>query len=426
MEMRKVFVVDTHRKPLDPVHPGYARRLLSSGKAAVLKRFPFTIVLKAAIEHPQVQPLRVKLDPGSRTTGLAIVNDASGEVVFAAEITHRGRAIKAALDDRRAIRRSRRQRKTRYRKARFANRKNKKKGWIAPSLVSRVANIATWVQRFCKVCKITDISMELVKFDLQKMENPEISGIEYQQGSLAGYETREYLLEKWNRQCSYCGKKDVPLQIEHIYPRANGGTDRLSNLCLACEPCNQAKGIQDINVFLASKPEVLRWILAQAKAPLKDASAVNTTRWILFEQLKALGLSVECGAGGLTKYNRTIRGLPKAHWIDAANVGKSTPEQMSMKDVVPLLITAKGHGSRKMCVPDKYGFPKQHKERQGSYLGYRTGDVVKAVTPKGTFQGRIAIRHRPSFRLGKVDIHPKYMRRVHRADGYEYTHERRP
>jgi hypothetical protein len=214
MEMRKVFVVDTHRKPLDPVHPGYARRLLSSGKAAVLKRFPFTIVLKAAIEHPQVQPLRVKLDPSSRTTGLAIVNDASGEVVFAAEITHRGRAIKAALDDRRAIRRSRRQRKTRYRKARFANRKNKKKGWIAPSLASRVANVVTWVQRFCKVCKITDISMELVKFDLQKMEHPEISGVQYQQGTLAGYEIREYLLEKWNRQCTYCGKKDVPLQVD--------------------------------------------------------------------------------------------------------------------------------------------------------------------------------------------------------------------
>jgi hypothetical protein len=421
--MSKVFVVDRNRVPLDPVHPGYARRLLSSGKAAVLKRFPFTIVLKATIEHPQVQPLHLKLDPGSRTTGVAIVNDVSGEVVFATEITHRGQAIKEALDARRARRRSRRQRKTRYRKAKFQNRR-RQAGWMAPSLASRVANIITWVHRFCKVCNLTNISMELVKFNLQQMENPEISGVQYQQGTLAGYEVRQYLLEKWNRQCSYCGKKDVPLQVEHIHPRANGGTNRISNLCLACEVCNQAKGTRDIKEFLANKPAVLNRILAQAKAPLKDAAAVNTTRWMLFERLKALGLPLECGSGGLTKFNRTTRGLPKAHWIDASCVGKSTPEHISIKEVVPLLIKAMGHGRRKMCVPNKYGFPKQHKERQGSYLGYRTGDIVKAVTPKGTFQGRIAIRYRPSFRLGKGDIHPKYMRRVHRVDGYEYTHER--
>ncbi|BCL81077.1 hypothetical protein ccbrp13_35420 [Ktedonobacteria bacterium brp13] len=144
----------------------------------------------------------------------------------------------------------------------------------------------------------------------------------------------------------------------------------------------------------------------------------------LFARLQAMGLPVECGSGGLTKYNRTTRDLPKTHWCDAANVGKSTPPVLSVQGVVPLLIKATGHGRRKMCVTDAYGFPKQHKERKGSFLGYRTGDVVKAITPKGTFQGRIAIRHRPSFRLGKRDIHPKYMHRLHRADGYEYKQER--
>src|SRR6202030_2743168 len=117
---------------------------------------------------------------------------------------------------------------------------------------------------------------ELVRFDMQAQENPDIQGQEYQQGTLAGYETREYLLEKFNRTCSYCGKKDIPLQVEHIQARANGGTDRVSNLCLACEKCNQAKGTKDIAVFLKKKPEVLKKILAQAKAPLKDAAAVNS------------------------------------------------------------------------------------------------------------------------------------------------------
>ena len=88
-----------------------------------------------------------------------------------------------------------------------------------------------------------------------------------------------YGLEKWDRACSYCGRKDVPLQVEHIQAKANGGTDRVSNLCLACNACNQAKGTQDIRTFLAEKPDLLAHILAQAKASLKDAAVVNTTRW---------------------------------------------------------------------------------------------------------------------------------------------------
>jgi hypothetical protein len=100
-----VFLVDTNKQPLNPVHPGQARILLKAGKAAVLKRYPFTIVLKTAVEQPLFQPLRVKLDPGSRTTGMAIVNDQSGQVLFAAELSHRGYEIKKALDNRRAVRR---------------------------------------------------------------------------------------------------------------------------------------------------------------------------------------------------------------------------------------------------------------------------------------------------------------------------------
>jgi 5-methylcytosine-specific restriction endonuclease McrA len=417
--MSNVFVIDTDYNPLDPVHPGYARRLLKQGKAAVYRRYPFTIVLKRVVEEPQMQPLRLKLDPGSKTTGIALVDDGNGKVVFAAELAHRGHAIKESLDDRRVVRRNRRNCKTRYRKPRWQNRR-RKKGWLPPSLESRIANILTWVARLCRLAPITALSMELVKFDLQQIENPNITSVEYQQGTLQGYEVREYLLEKWERTCAYCSVQNVPLQVEHIHPRAKGGTSRISNLTLACEPCNKAKDTLDITVFLAKKPEVLKHILAQVKRPLKDASAVNATRWAVLQRLKALGLPVECGSGGLTKYNRTTRGLPKTHWLDAACVGKSTPVGLSHTGIVPLQIKAMGHGSRQMCVVDKYGFPKQHKQRKKTFLGYQTGDMIKAMTPKGTFEGRIAIRHRPSFRLGKRDIHPKYLRCVHRADGYEY------
>jgi hypothetical protein len=192
--MSKVFVLDTNLRQLNPVHPAEARRLLSAGKAAAYRRYPFTIVLKTAVSAP-IEPLRIKLDPGSKTTGIALVDDQSGEVVFAAELSHRGHKIKESLDSRRAIRRSRRNRKTRYRQARWGNRRNKKKGWLAPSLQSRISNIVTWAQRLARVCHITNISMERVKFDMQLLENPEISGVEYQQGTLQGYEVREYLLE---------------------------------------------------------------------------------------------------------------------------------------------------------------------------------------------------------------------------------------
>jgi 5-methylcytosine-specific restriction endonuclease McrA len=212
--------------------------------------------------------------------------------------------------------------------------------------MSRVQNLETWVNRLRRLCPITAISMELVCFDMQAMEHPDIQGCEYQQGTLAGYEVREYVLEKWNRTCSYCGKKDLPLQLEHIQAKANGGTNRVSNLCLACEACNLAKGTQDVVVFLAKKPDLLGTILAQAKAPLKDAAAVNATRWAVFERLKATGLPVECGSGGRTKFNRVSRGLPKTHWVDAACVGASTPPVLQVHQIKPLLIKATGYGHR--------------------------------------------------------------------------------
>src|SRR5919202_4295130 len=125
----KVFVLDTQKRPLEPVHPGHARLLLKEGKAAIFRRYPFTIIRKAAAPAAPPEPLRVKIDPGSKTTGLALVNDQTGEVVWAGEITHRGGAIRHALLARRARRRSRRTRKTRHRAPRFLNRRRPEGGY---------------------------------------------------------------------------------------------------------------------------------------------------------------------------------------------------------------------------------------------------------------------------------------------------------
>ncbi|MBA3534833.1 MAG: RRXRR domain-containing protein [Ardenticatenales bacterium] len=190
--MNKVFVVDTNQVPLAPCHPAKARKLLRAGQAAVYRAFPFTIVLLRTVAEPMAPLLRLKIDPGSKVTGLALVNDTTGEIVWAAELNHRGQAIVASLLARRGVRRGRRNRKTRYRPPRFANRR-RRAGWLPPSLASRVANVVSWVARLERVCPIQALSMELVRFDTQALQNPEISGVEYQQGTLAGYETKEYV-----------------------------------------------------------------------------------------------------------------------------------------------------------------------------------------------------------------------------------------
>jgi len=426
--VQKVFVLDTNETPLTPCRPKRARVLLKQGKASVFRMFPFTIILKYEVQDVSPRELRIKIDPGSRKTGVAIITNSTGEVVFAAEIEHRGQAIKDSLGSRRAVRRGRRNRNTKYRQARFLNR-TRPKGWLPPSLVSRVSNVETWVKRLMRLSPIQAISQELVKFDTQLMENPEISGVEYQQGTLVGYEVREYLLEKWNRKCAYCGNKDVPLEIEHIQPKSKGGSDRISNLTLACHPCNEKKSNKFIEEFLRGKPEILKRILVQSKASLKDAAAVNMTRWALLTVLKATGLPVETGSGGLTKFNRTKRDLPKAHWIDAACVGQSTPEILKIDGVNQLNIKAIGHGKRQMCSTDKYGFPRTSAKSQKVVKGFQTGDMVKAIVTKGkkigVYIGRIAVRISGSFNIttsnGVVQgISYKNCLKLHGSDGYNY------
>src|SRR5690606_20116359 len=220
------------------------------------------------------------------------------------------------------MRRRRRSANLRYRKPRFLNRKNKGKGWLAPSLQHRIDTTLSWVVRLRNVAPITHLAQELVRFDMQKIENPEITGVEYQQGELAGYEVREYLLEKWGRQCAYCGVSNVPLQIDHIHPKSRGGSNRVSNLTLACASCNLRKAAQDVTQFLEKDPKRLTKIQAQAKHPLRDAAAVNATRWKLLNALEETELAVRTGSGGLTKYNRLKLGIPKTHALDAVCVGE--------------------------------------------------------------------------------------------------------
>jgi 5-methylcytosine-specific restriction endonuclease McrA len=245
-----VFVLDTHHKPLMPCSEKRARLLLERGRARVHKLHPFTIRLVDRLqEESGLQGTRLKVDPGSKTTGIAVTLDGhtGKKVIFFSEIQHKS-GIKATLDSRRSLRRSRRNRKTRYRQPRFLNRK-RRDGRLPPSLEARVNQTRNAVAKMRKFMPVAAISVEHVKFDTQRMVHPEISGVEYQQGELMGYEVREYLLEKWERVCAYCGATDVPLEVEHIVPKSRGGSHRVSNLTLACHDCNQQKGNRTAEEF---------------------------------------------------------------------------------------------------------------------------------------------------------------------------------
>jgi len=416
-----------------------AKKLLASGRARVHRLIPFSIrIVDREVSSCVLQPIKVKIDPGSKFTGIAVVRESekidaeSGEISVGVhvlnlfELLHRGRQISEALTARRQHRSFRRS-KLRYRPARFDNR-TKPKGWLAPSLQHRVDTTVAWVNRFQRVVPVAGIAQELVRFDMQKMQNVEISGVEYQQGTLAGYEVREYLLNKWNRVCAYCGAKDVPLQIEHIHPRSKGGSNRVSNLALACQSCNQKKGAQDVRVFLANDTKRLDRILAQAKRPLKDASAVNSTRWALFNALKAVNVPVTTGSGGLTKFNRMQLGIPKTHALDAVCVGRVSSVTGWQRPTLAIKCTGRGRYQRTQL--NAFGFPRGYLTRKKSIKGFQTGDMVKASVPtgkkSGIHSGRLVVRANGYFNIqtatGVVQgISYKHCTLVQRADGYGYS-----
>ena len=409
-----------------------ARQLLTKKRAVVHKVEPFTIRLKdRTVINSELQPLRLKLDPGSKQTGLAVLDEENPDavkVIYLGEIHHKAN-IKQKLDTRRAIRRNRRNRKNRYRKPRFLNRK-RVKGWLPPSLEAKVSQTIAVVNQLQKALPITAISTEHIKFDTQLLQNPNISGIEYQQGELYGYEVKEYLLEKWQRKCAYCGRQNIPLEVEHIVPKSRGGSNRISNLTIACVDCNQAKNTKTAAEF--GYPEVQK----QAKKPLKDAAMMNATRWKLYKKLKETELPIECGTGARTKKQRIEHNLPKTHYYDACYVGKSTPKKLDIKPKYINILTAIGGGTRQMCITDKYGFPKAHRQNKKTHFSFQTGDIIRANIPKGKYQGehkgRVACRASGYFDIkngqGKricQGINHKYCQLIQRSNGWQYEKQER-
>lgn len=283
-----------------PTTPRKARMLLKQGKARVVSRTPFVIQLLYATGENK-QDITLGIDAGYSKIGYSAVT--ANRELMAGELELRS-DIKRLLEKRRKYRRERRSRKW-YRKPRFDNRR-RKEGWLPPSLEHKLQSHIKLVERLKRILPITKVVVEVASFDTHKMQNPEISGVEYQQGELQGYEVREYLLEKWGHKCAYCGKADVPLEIDHIIPKSRGGSDRISNLTLSCHECNQRKGNRTAEEF--GHPE----IQAKAREPLRAEAFMNAIRWQLVSRL-----GCDWTYGYITKYKREKLNLEKSHVNDA-------------------------------------------------------------------------------------------------------------
>ncbi|MEU5347078.1 RNA-guided endonuclease IscB [Streptomyces sp. NPDC020766] len=428
-----MFVLDKHGVPLQPCSPARARKLLGSGRAVVHRHTPFVIRLKdRTVAESVVDGVEIGVVPGSRHTGIAVFTALAGERQgrFALQLDHRGATIHRNMLRRAAFRRRRRVANLRYRAPRFNNRAVAA-GWLPPSLRHRVDTTLAWAERLTRWAPVRTGHMERAVFDTHALAlgKKSLNGIEYQQGTLVGYEVREYLLAKWHHSCAYCGATGVPLNIDHIRPRSRGGTDRISNLTLACIPCNQTKDNTPVEEFLAGKPERLTKLLAQAKALLTDAAAVNSTRWALWRALDARWRT-RVASGGRTRWNRIRNCLPKTHTQDALSVG--TVDAITRHPSLMLVVGCTGRGTYARTRTGRHDFPRLRLPRKKLVHRFQTGDFVRAVVPTGkkagTYTGRVAIRTKGSFNIttrhGTVQgIHHRHVILLQRADGYAYTTE---
>jgi 5-methylcytosine-specific restriction endonuclease McrA len=402
----KVFVLSHEGKPLMPTTPRRARLWLKAKRARLVRSEPFTIQLRFATQE-FVQKAVVGVDTGSKQVGIAAITN--GLVVFQAEM-HLRDDITDKMTQRRRFRRTRRGHKTRYRQARFDNRR-RPAGWLPPSLHSKSEATVKAVRFIASFLPVGRIHVEVGSFDTQKMQNPEIAGLEYCQGELAGYLLREHLLEKFQRTCVYCGAQGTPLEVEHIVPKSRGGSNRTTNLTLACHPCNKKKGQQTAEEF--GFPDVQ----AKARKSLKDTSHVSSLKTRVVQQLRDLfgEANVLVTFGYQTKYKRIqVLDLPKSHVNDAVAIACEIGEVVRPLEMV--------HQVRCLSRGNYQRFNGLHSEHKcwapRKVRGFKLYEIVRAKGQMGYIAGRrekgaFVIKDLPS---GKklLEVTPRKLVRVAR------------
>lgn len=305
-----VYVISNSGHPLMPTgRHGKARRLLKESKAKVVKRCPFTIQLLYGTGS-EVQKVNLGIDAGSKTIGASVTTET--RVLYESEVTLRNDIVDL-LSSRRELRKARRNRKTRYRKPRFDNR-NRGEKWLAPSIRNKIEIHLKVVSDLHKILPVSEITVELAAFDLQKLKadwqgiaRPQ--GEDYNHGEQFGFwNAREYVLFRDGHECQCCkGKsKDKILNVHHIESRKVGG-DAPNNLITLCETCHTRyhKGTMKL-------PKSIK-----RGMKFKDACFMGVMRWSFYNTLKETYPNVKLTYGYITKNTRIRNNLPKTHYVDA-------------------------------------------------------------------------------------------------------------
>jgi hypothetical protein len=356
-----VYVQDIDGKPLMPTtRHGKVRRLLKANKATVVNLCPFTIQLTyKSTDHKQ--PVTLGIDAGAKHIGFSATTEK--EELFACETILRTDIVDL-LSTRSQNRRTRRSR-LRYRKPKFNNRVfSKKKGWVAPSVKQRIDSHLNEVNEIHKILPITKIVIEAAQFDTHKMKNPNISGIDYQNGEQLGFwNVREYVLFRDGHKCSYCkGKsKDPILNIHHIESRKTGG-DSPSNLITLCETCHKEyhKGNIDLKVRRGKS--------------LCGAAIMGIMKWRLYDELKSRYSNVSMTFGYITKYNRIKYGIEKSHTSDAFVISKNFNAKRIEYQYLKRLVRRHNRQIHKMKILK--GGKKKNNQAPFEVFGFRLFDKV--------------------------------------------------
>lgn len=305
-----VYVLNKEEKPLMPCKPSKARKLLKNKKVKIINKEPFTIQLLYGSSGYK-QEINLGIDAGSKFIGLSATTNK--KELFSAELELRNDIVKL-LSERRQYHRSRRNRTTRYRKERFLNRvKSKNKGWLAPSIENKIQTHLNIVNKIYRILPISKIIVETASFDIQKIKNPNIQGIEYQQGEQTdSWNIREYVLWRDNHECQIChGKsKDKILNVHHIESRQIGG-NAPNNLITLCKTCHHKYHEGKIKANL------------KRGKSFRDSSFMGIMRWAFYNRLKEIYPNVKMTYGYITKNTRIKSKLPKAHRVDARCISKN-------------------------------------------------------------------------------------------------------
>ena len=300
-----VFVINKHGERLMPCKPSKARKLLRDRKAKIIKHNPFTIQLLYGSSGYK-QPINLGIDLGAKHIGVAITS--KNNVLAKGEIELR-QDVKSLLETRKIYRNSRRNRKTRYRPARFLNRvSSKKNGWLPPSILSRIDNTFMWIDKFTSLLPNPKVSIEVGKFDVAKMVNPKIEGVDYQKGQTYGYhDTRYFVFARDNYTCQVCKKRDKILQTHHIKYVSKGGSNRADNLITVCIDCHTSKNHKEGGILY-------EWMIKNKKVKTyKEATFMNIIRQRIFYKYPNATITY----GSVTTPKRKELGLEKTHYNDA-------------------------------------------------------------------------------------------------------------